>query len=103
VRYATWELYWEPGSRYGIGPETKIGSAEGIFRLGADSHDTIFGYIYSHHSLTGLDNWKFQELSAEQALALAQQVNMDAVIGLDGKIVFPNADDEAAGEWVAAE
>jgi hypothetical protein len=89
MRYATWQLYWQPDERYGSGPESEIGEVEGIFFTGHDPYDTIVGYVYSNHDLIGLENWNVQEITGEQALALAQQLDGDASMDDEGRIVFP--------------
>jgi hypothetical protein len=92
MRYATWHLYWQPDERYGTGPEPEIGGAEGAFFTGPDPHDVIVGYIYSDHDLTGLEDWNVQEITGEQALALAQQLDGEASMNDEGRIVFPVPD-----------
>jgi hypothetical protein len=90
MRYVTWKLYWKPDEKYGRGPEAKIGEAEGAFFTGPDPHDTIVGYVHSDHDLSGLEDWNVQEITGEQAIALAQQINAGATMS-NGFIVFPES------------
>lgn len=96
MKYVTWMLYWEPDAHYGSGPEPVIlergGSAEGAFYSGADVHDPIVGYVYGDVSLDGLDEWNVTEITSEQALALAQELDPEASINDEGRIVFPMPD-----------
>lgn len=92
MRYATWQLNWEPDEHYGSGPEPVIsergGSAEGVFYT-AGVHDPIVGYVFSDVSLANLDEWNVTEITGEQALALAQDLVPEASMGNNGRIVFP--------------
>jgi hypothetical protein len=88
MRFATWQLFWEPDARYGSGPETQI-DGEGILFLGSDVHDAILGYVHSDHNLIGLENWNVQEVTSAEALALAQSVNEHATMTDEGRIVWP--------------
>ena len=92
MRYATWQLYWQPDERYGSGPESAItergGSAEPIMFLGPDPHDTIVGYVYGDVSVADLDDWAVTEVTAAEALSLVQGVIPDATLGDDGRIVW---------------
>jgi len=89
MRYVTWKLDWEPTERYGTGPEPQIGDAEGVFFTGPDPHDVIVGYVHSDHDLSGLESWDVVEITGEQALALAQSVDEEAIMDDEGRIVFP--------------
>lgn len=95
MRYATWTLYWQPDERYGSGPESMIaergGSAEGAFLMG-DVHDTFVGYVHGDVSLADLDDWNVVEITGEEALTLAQQLNAEASMDAEGRIVFPEPD-----------
>jgi hypothetical protein len=91
MRYATWKLHWQPDERYGSGPEPVIaergGNAGGAFFTG-DVHDPIVGYVYSEVSLDDLDDWHVAEITAEEALALAQALDAEASMDAEGRIVF---------------
>jgi len=93
MRYATWELNWQPDERYGIGPESVIvergGSAEGVFFTGSDPHDLIVGYVHGDVSLDDLEAWNVTEITDEQVLVLAQVLDAGAVLDTDGRIGFP--------------
>lgn len=95
MRYATWRLNWEPDEHYGSGPEPVIsvrgGSAEGVFYT-AGVHDPIVGYVYGDISLSELDKWNFVEITAAEALTLAQQQNAEATLDAEGRILFPFSD-----------
>jgi len=95
MRYATWQLYWQPNEHYGSGPEAMIaergGSAEGAFFTGG-VHDPIVGYVHDDVSLADLDDWNVVEISGEEALTLAQAVNAEAGMNAEGRIVFPMPD-----------
>jgi hypothetical protein len=81
---------------YGSGPEPAIiergGSAEGLMFLGPDPHDTILGYVHGDVVLSNLDDWNVQEITAEEALTLAQSLVPEATMGEDGRILFPVQD-----------
>ena len=96
MRYATWELNWQPDENYGTGPEAIIaergGSAEGALFLGTDSHSTIVGYVHGAVNLDDLGAWNVQEISADEALTLVQAVNREAFLDADGRVGFPRPD-----------
>lgn len=111
MRYATWQLNFESNEQHGTGPEGQIGDAEGAFFMGSDPREMIVGYVHSNHDLTGLSNWNVQEISGEQALGFAHQINEMAIMDSQGRIVFPTPYpndggmyqwDEVTGEWVNA-
>jgi fructose-1,6-bisphosphatase/sedoheptulose 1,7-bisphosphatase-like protein len=94
MRYATWKLNYTD-SLYGIGPEDSIiaqgGSAEGcISDAAVELGGTILGYFTGQP--TDLDNWQFQEITQQEALAFAQSVNNSAIINSDGKIVISDSE-----------
>lgn len=95
MRYATWTLYWQPDERYGSGPESVIaergGSAEGVLLTG-DVHDPIVGYVHGDVSLANLDDWNVVEITGEEALTLAQNIDGEASMDAEGRIVFPVPD-----------
>lgn len=95
MRYATWQLYWQPDERYGSGPESVIaergGSADGAFLTG-DVHDAIVGYVHGDVSLADLDDWNVVEITGAEALTLAQELNAEASMDADGRIIFPMLD-----------
>jgi hypothetical protein len=90
MRYATWKLHWQPDERYGTGPEAQIGGAAGIVYTGPDPTDMIVGYIYSDHDLSGLEDWDVHEITGEQALAMVQDVEPEATLDGEGRIIFPD-------------
>jgi len=95
MRYATWQLNWEPNEHYGSGPESVIsergGRAEGVFYT-AGVHDPIVGYVYGDISLSELDKWNVVEITAAEVLTLAQQQNAEASLDANGRILFPIPD-----------
>ena len=95
MRYATWQLFWQPNEHYGSGPESVIvergGSAEGAFYTG-DLHDPIVGYVHGDVLLDDLGQWNVVEITGEQALALAQEINPEASMNDEGRIVSPMPD-----------
>lgn len=95
MRYATWQLFWEPNAEYGSGPESVIvnrgGRAEGVFFTG-DVDAAIVGYVHGDVPLTDLDNWNVAEITSAEALTLAQQQDPEASLDAEGRIVFPIPD-----------
>lgn len=90
MRYAKWIVYFEPNSNEGTTPaeiiESRGGWLKGKFHL---STFEIVGYISDDVDLTGLDNYQIQELTASEALGLAQTINIDCTMKENGEIDFP--------------
>jgi hypothetical protein len=88
MKYATWKLDFT-NALYGIGPEDSIanqgGSAEASWVAGqAHQGGTILGYFIG--SPLDLENFEFTEITSEDALAFAQQINATAFFENDGRI-----------------
>lgn len=95
MRYVTWTLCWQPDEHYGLGPEPLIaergGNAEGVFFTGG-VHDPVVGYVHGDVSLADLDDWNVVEITGEESLTLAQNVDGEASMDAEGRIVFPVPD-----------
>ena len=78
----------------GTTPELQISSsgltAEGSFTT---IDNKIAGYIFGDENLNGLEKWQVTEITKEQFLTLAQEVNPAAELNPNGtlKRIIPNA------------
>ena len=89
MKYATWTVSQPEGTT----PEPLIrsrgGQALGGLMLDAN---TVLGYVWNDVDLTGLDAWNFTEKTQEQALTLAQALNLECFLADDGTIQAPPPD-----------
>jgi hypothetical protein len=94
MRYAKWVIYFEPNSNEGTTPaeilESRGGWLKGKFHL---STFEVVGYVSGGVDLSGLENYQIQELTASEALTLAQTINADCTIKDNGELVFPKTTD----------
>lgn len=94
MKYATWNLnFTDPN--YGTGPEQAIADqgfrAEAAWSNGpVETGATILGYVYGEP--TDLAIWNYQELTQDEALAFALQMNPNAYLTEDGRITAPRED-----------
>ena len=90
MKYVKWSVFFEPNSTEGYTPEviirTKGGWAEGGFAI---STFDIIGYVSDDADLTGLSDYKVQEITQAEALTAAQAINPECTIGDNGKITAP--------------
>ena len=86
MKYASWTIDRSDGST----PEPTIrdrgGEASGGFMKDSE---TVVGYVWSDCDLTGLDKWNFSTMTSTQALAIAQGLNAECFLGVDGTIQAP--------------
>ena len=89
MKYATWKIYFPTNSNEGYTPEPTIrergGTAEGALANG----DLIIGYISDNADLTNLEQYEATEITEQQALNLAKQVNSDCYMDNEGRIKYP--------------
>ena len=75
MKYATWELYFPDGGKYGYTADQEIVkkgfSAWGIFFI---NETTIFGTFQEGADTSGLENYAFRELTTEEAEAILVMV-----------------------------
>jgi len=87
MKYLKWSIYFKPGAKEGVTPEETIrnngGWAEGAIRVGDFD---IIGYASDNVNLTELSNYNVQELTQEEALSMAQEINPNCYLQDDGKI-----------------
>lgn len=93
MRYAIWDLV-EDIPNYLSGPESKIvklgGSASGAWPNGVIEHGAdILGYIDGDFDPAELSHWNYREVSQAEALAFCQEINPEAYLLPDGRIVAP--------------
>ena len=92
MRYATWRLNWTD-PMYGTGPEEVIagrgGRAEASVANATVEDGYIVGYVFGDFDSSGLEAWDFSEITADQALAFAQDVDSGTWIDEEGIIRFP--------------
>lgn len=93
MRYATWRLNWSD-PMYGTGPEEIIagrgGRAEGVVANPEVEHGPILGYVSGDFDASGLDAWEYTEITAEQALLFAQDVDDSVTFDDTGRLIFTN-------------
>ena len=91
MKYATWKLVFND-SDYGTGPEDTAAKAGfkvfgGVLK-GSPTEGTILGYFEGEPS--GLEEWDFQEVTADYALAFVKELNDTAWFLEDGTIATIN-------------
>jgi branched-subunit amino acid aminotransferase/4-amino-4-deoxychorismate lyase len=91
VRYFTYKLVFLT-TKYGYGPEPRV--AESGSSLVASSfvndNGTHLGYVTGDLNVSVLAAWQAQELSKDEALAFAQELNPEAFWADDETISVPN-------------
>jgi hypothetical protein len=87
MKYVKWSVFFEPNATEGYTPEVIIrargGWAEGGFFVAPFD---IIGYTSDDADLSGLEDYKVQEITQAEALAAAQTTNIGCFLGEDGKI-----------------
>ena len=90
MKYAIWKVSFANGQNNGTTPDSVIrergGQAQGIFEHG--SH-TIVGMYSEDSDISSLEEWSFQAITVEEALAIAKSYNENCVVNLDGSISAP--------------
>jgi hypothetical protein len=90
--YAKWKLDFSSDPNYGIGPDPIVSergdSISGAFFIGA-SNDWIYGYLNDDFDYSGLENWHITEVTQEEMLEKAQELNSECYIDENGKIAAP--------------
>lgn len=98
MRYATWQFDFT-NPNYGTGPEEKAkefgGELSGLLLIGEPKGGTLLGYILKDVADADLSNWNFQEISQNEALALAQDFYLGAFLDDEGLIVIPKTQPSA--------
>ena len=95
MKYATWNLK-EESPNYFSGPESAIAETGAIaeasdwFTGTQVSEFQILGYIYGDFT-ADLSPWNFNELTAEQAIIFAKNLDDKAIFSLDGRIIITQA------------
>jgi hypothetical protein len=93
MNYASWIIdFSDP--KYGIGPEEELANhgigASGFFSSGPLSlGGLVIGYLTQDADEAKFSRWRLKNLTSEQALNLAQQVNSEAYLDSEGQITFP--------------
>jgi hypothetical protein len=94
MRYARWDIYFEPNNNEGTTPseilESRGGWLKGKFHI---STFKVAGYISEGTDITGLENYQIQELTAAEILKLAQELNSGCTIKDNGELYFPKTQD----------
>ena len=95
--YAKWKLDFSANPNYGIGPDSIVvargDSIEGAFYVGA-SNDWIYGYLNDDFDYADLEIWQITEVTQEEILEKAQELNPECYIGENNKILGPIEEDE---------
>jgi hypothetical protein len=90
MKYVKWSAFFEPEATEGYTPEviirTRGGWAEGGFSI---TTFDIVGYTSDDADLSGLEDYKVQEITQAEALAIAQAINPKCFLREDGKIDSP--------------
>lgn len=90
--YAKWKLDFTDDPQYGVGPDTLVAergdSIEGAFFVG-DAQDWIYGYLNEGFNMEGLEQWNITEVTQEDILAAALQLNPDCYVNDHGRIASP--------------
>jgi hypothetical protein len=90
MKYVKWSVFFEPEATEGYTPEvvirTRGGWAEGGFSIATFD---IIGYVSDDADLSGLDDYKVEEITQAEALSAAQAINPECFLGEDGKIGMP--------------
>jgi hypothetical protein len=90
MKYVKWSVFFEPNATEGYTPEviirTRGGWAEGGFSIATFD---IIGYTSDDADLSGLEDYKVQEITQAEALSAAQAINPECFLGEDGKINAP--------------
>jgi uncharacterized protein YebE (UPF0316 family) len=93
MNYATWNLNFT-NPEYGTGPEEKIEelgfAAEGAWVAGqVENNGTILGYITERQDESKLTAWNFANITQAEALAFCINLNPQAYLLPDGRIIAP--------------
>lgn len=90
MKYVKWSVFFEPNAKEGHTPESIIrargGFAQGGFSIA--SFD-IIGYTSDDADLSGLEDYKVEEITQEEALAISVGINPACTLGENGEINFP--------------
>lgn len=75
MRYATWDLYFPDNGKYGYTADQEIAKkgfvAYGITHI---NEKTIFGSFEEGADTSGLENYSFRELTAEEAESILIEI-----------------------------
>jgi hypothetical protein len=93
MKYAIWNLDITNPENI-TGPEPKIaelgGHAEGGWVHGqAENGDDILGYVTGQFATDELSAWNYREITQQQALEFALEINPEAYLIEDGRIAAP--------------
>jgi len=94
MKYATWKLNFT-NSDYGTGPEHSItlqgGTAEAAYANGdVTGGAEILGYFTG--TPKALSTWSFKKLTEAKALEFVQEINPNAYLTEEGRILLPYID-----------
>lgn len=96
MNYAIWALNFTD-NKHGTGPEAKIaklgftaeaGWSDGEVQDGA----LILGYLSEPQDESALTAWEFQNITQEEALAFCLEIDPEAFLLDNGKIIVPEKD-----------
>jgi hypothetical protein len=90
MKYVKWSVFFEPNATEGYTPEILIrnrgGWAEGGFSTATFD---IIGYASDDADLSGLEDYKVEEITQAEALDAARAINSECFLEEDGKINLP--------------
>ncbi len=90
MKYVKWSVFFEADAKEGHTPESIIrargGRADGGFSIATFD---IIGYTSDDADLSDLEDYKVEEITREEALAIAVGINPACIIGENGEINFP--------------
>lgn len=89
MKYLTWKVYFAENSNEGLTPEGIIRSrgyvADGLLQI---TDFVILGVVSDDADISNLDEFSINELSKEEALAIALSKNETAELNDNGELVF---------------
>lgn len=90
MRYSTWKLIYPDGT-VGYGPETEANVNGTVLEASSwvDPDGTILGYVYDDIDVSLYTAYQLTEISADEALAFAQEIDADAYFLETGIIGAP--------------
>lgn len=94
MKYAKWKLLWQGDPSEGFGAQSLVDgrgdSMTGIFFEGdGNPHNFIYGYLNDDFDFDGLDTYEFTEVTQDEILAKAQQIDAHATLDAQGFVIFP--------------